>query len=97
MMALPFSGGSAIGLSATDAWRRAAVGDGRQRNTANGVPGNHKQPVGHAHKSSRRRKRNDASRFAAVDRISWNSSARQGVLSIRHWAVRRKEKLLCQY
>src|SRR5215831_13646202 len=39
MMALPFSGGSAIGLSATDAWRRAAVGDGRQRDTANGVPG----------------------------------------------------------
>ena len=32
-----------------------------------------------------------------VDRISWNPSARQGVLSIRHWAVRRKEKLLCQY
>src|SRR5215467_8160634 len=26
-------------------------------------------------------------------RISWNPSARQGVLSIRHWAVRRKEKL----
>ena len=33
-----------------------------------------------AHKSSRRRKRNDASRFAALDRISWNPSARQGVL-----------------
>src|SRR5262245_20714343 len=32
-----------------------------------------------------------------LDRISWNPSARQGVLSIRHWAVRRKEKLLCQY
>src|SRR5262249_12954629 len=32
-----------------------------------------------------------------VDRISWNPSARQGVLSIRHWAVRRKEKVLCQY
>src|SRR6516225_2750952 len=31
MMALPFSGGSATGLSATDAWRRAAVGDGGQR------------------------------------------------------------------
>ena len=37
-----------------------------------------------AHKSSRRRKRNDASRFAALDRISWNPSARQGVLAIRH-------------
>ena len=32
-----------------------------------------------------------------VDRMSWNPSARQGVLSIRHWAVRRKEQLLCQY
>jgi hypothetical protein len=31
-----------------------------------------------------------------VDRMSWNPSARQGVLSIRHRAVRRKEKLLCQ-
>jgi hypothetical protein len=28
MMALPFSGGSATGLSATDAWRSAAAGDG---------------------------------------------------------------------
>lgn len=28
MAALPFTGGSAIGLSATDAWRRAAAGDG---------------------------------------------------------------------
>src|SRR6516164_788405 len=32
-----------------------------------------------------------------LDRMSWNPSARQGVLSIRHWVVRRKEKLLCQY
>src|SRR5262249_8633591 len=32
-----------------------------------------------------------------VDRISWNRSARQGVLQVRHRAVRRKEKLLCQY
>src|SRR5262245_422552 len=39
MMALPFPGGSATGLSATDAWRRAAVGDAGQRNTANDVPG----------------------------------------------------------
>jgi hypothetical protein len=31
MMALPFSGGSAVGLSATDAWRSAAVGDVEQR------------------------------------------------------------------
>src|SRR5262249_58497640 len=39
MMALPFPGGSATGLSATDAWRRAAVGDAGQRNTANDVAG----------------------------------------------------------
>src|SRR5215467_3701333 len=32
-----------------------------------------------------------------VDRISWNPSARQGVLQVRYRAVRRKEKLLCQY
>ena len=32
-----------------------------------------------------------------IERISWNPSARQGVLQVRYRAVRRKEKLLCQY
>src|SRR5262245_62143411 len=45
MMALPFPGGSATGLSATDACCRAAVGDGDQRNTANECSGGQPPPA----------------------------------------------------
>jgi hypothetical protein len=37
-VALPFSGGSATGLSGTDAWLRAAAGDGNQRTGSDIVP-----------------------------------------------------------